>query len=423
MSNRTIVELNHDYSPKTEQLTQWAEAIRTYLRSGDKSFLPQGVTFISMRHHSEPSAIPTARELALSRLSVKYQEDGKWRINYTMENGSVIGVVNRHSAEMAIAQIAGIVSDIAESLTPFSMPEAKCANAKAVADAIFSEVYGHRKLVPHSLLCPTFGKGDYNHCDCCVCRGCLGHCEKWKESLCANWSNVIVAYGAEREKPLHRGFVNLYEIATGQQATFDERVGIGMATSAVDLLRQRLESAIADLSFENEPHILCPEKHPNKMQYVGKVTIPPSTRCALCDLKEAKQQLATARAEERTRCVEVARTWNEGRRHHPSWKSVGEQIALAIEADTPISTAQKVSRTYGELPESVRTLIAPHEWDNKNISEQRDWAVTQIESIRDKTIREILDWLCSPKGRAGYMESQEYHVESKLESMLQKETK
>lgn len=413
MSNRTIVELNHDYSPRPEKLQEWAEAIKTYLRSGDKSFLPQGVTFISMRHHSEPSTIPTVRELALSRLSVKYQEDGKWRINYTMQNGSVIAVVNRHSAEMAIAQIAGIVADMAESLTPFSMPEAKCANAKAVADAIFSEVYGHRKLVPHSLLCPTFGKGDYNHCDCCVCHGCLGHCEKWKESLCDNWSKIIAAYGVEREKPLHRGFVNLYEIATGQKATFDERVGIGMATSAVDKLRLRVESSEAKYEALRKNSVIMRD-----------------------------EQVEKARTEERQRASRLLRE------EAAKWNLVPnyiEKVALAIEADAPIPVAQKVSRTYGELPESVRNLIAPHEWDNKNITEQRDWALSILAEIQDadyalnvdrawkkrkkdtrnETLQEILDGLRSSEWAAQYLAETNdmpgaYHswLQSKLESML-----
>ncbi len=56
MSNRTLVELNHDYSPGTsdDALLRWARAMRTYFGSGDKRDLPQGVTFKHIRHHSEP---------------------------------------------------------------------------------------------------------------------------------------------------------------------------------------------------------------------------------------------------------------------------------------------------------------------------------------------------------------------------------
>jgi hypothetical protein len=34
--------------------------------------------------------------------------------------------------------------------------------------------------------------------------------------------------------------------------------------------------------------------------------------------------------------------------------------------------------TFGELPEKVRGLIPPHEWDNMDIMEQRDWAVGML---------------------------------------------
>jgi hypothetical protein len=37
-----------------------------------------------------------------------------------------------------------------------------------------------------------------------------------------------------------------------------------------------------------------------------------------------------------------------------------------------------VSRTYGELPECVRAMVESHVWDNKNPSEQRDWAVAAL---------------------------------------------
>ena len=52
MSNRTLIELNHDFCPR--HLLNWAEAMRTYMRSGDPATLPDGVTFKGMRHHSDP---------------------------------------------------------------------------------------------------------------------------------------------------------------------------------------------------------------------------------------------------------------------------------------------------------------------------------------------------------------------------------
>jgi hypothetical protein len=54
MSNRTLVELNHDCCPREEELLEWAKAMRNYMSSGDKRKLPNGVTFKHMRHHSEP---------------------------------------------------------------------------------------------------------------------------------------------------------------------------------------------------------------------------------------------------------------------------------------------------------------------------------------------------------------------------------
>lgn len=56
MSNRTLVELNHDFAPgrSTRALAEWAAKIVTYLGSGDKNDLPYGVTFKHIRHDSEP---------------------------------------------------------------------------------------------------------------------------------------------------------------------------------------------------------------------------------------------------------------------------------------------------------------------------------------------------------------------------------
>lgn len=56
VSNRTIVELNHDLCPRDDlgSLLKWAEAMAMYMRSGSKVFLPAGVTFKHMRHHSDP---------------------------------------------------------------------------------------------------------------------------------------------------------------------------------------------------------------------------------------------------------------------------------------------------------------------------------------------------------------------------------
>lgn len=55
MSNRTMLEINHDYSPHydDESLLKWARQMRAYLSSGDPKLLPNGVTWFGMRHHSE----------------------------------------------------------------------------------------------------------------------------------------------------------------------------------------------------------------------------------------------------------------------------------------------------------------------------------------------------------------------------------
>lgn len=57
MSNRTLVELNHDFPPSRESYVrkqEWVEAMTDYMTSGDRHYLPEGVTFKHSRHHSEP---------------------------------------------------------------------------------------------------------------------------------------------------------------------------------------------------------------------------------------------------------------------------------------------------------------------------------------------------------------------------------
>lgn len=61
MSNRSLLEFNHDQVPRTAQgLLEWAEMLQIYLTSGDKDFLPNGVEFKHMRHHSEPCPVESA---------------------------------------------------------------------------------------------------------------------------------------------------------------------------------------------------------------------------------------------------------------------------------------------------------------------------------------------------------------------------
>lgn len=56
MSNRTIVELNHDACPRDDALSliEWALRMRYYMGNADPTYLPNGVTFLHYRHHSEP---------------------------------------------------------------------------------------------------------------------------------------------------------------------------------------------------------------------------------------------------------------------------------------------------------------------------------------------------------------------------------
>lgn len=57
MSNRTLVELNHDYCPRDGEVERWGLAMQLYMRSGNKEFLPLGVAFKHFRHHSEPDPL------------------------------------------------------------------------------------------------------------------------------------------------------------------------------------------------------------------------------------------------------------------------------------------------------------------------------------------------------------------------------
>lgn len=57
MSNRSLVELNHDYCPPygdDAALLRWARAMAVYMGSADPDDLPAGVTRKHYRHHSEP---------------------------------------------------------------------------------------------------------------------------------------------------------------------------------------------------------------------------------------------------------------------------------------------------------------------------------------------------------------------------------
>lgn len=55
MSNRSMLEFNHDKIPQDlHESIGWADKLLAYLRTGDATCLPDGVTFFRQRHHSEP---------------------------------------------------------------------------------------------------------------------------------------------------------------------------------------------------------------------------------------------------------------------------------------------------------------------------------------------------------------------------------
>lgn len=55
MSNRTLIELNHDHCPRNaEQALQLGLALMAYMRAADPAELPQGVRFKHFRHHTDP---------------------------------------------------------------------------------------------------------------------------------------------------------------------------------------------------------------------------------------------------------------------------------------------------------------------------------------------------------------------------------
>jgi len=54
MSNRTMLEINHDKTPFTQKdKDEFIDQLCAYLYSGDPKRLPRGVTWFGMRHHSE----------------------------------------------------------------------------------------------------------------------------------------------------------------------------------------------------------------------------------------------------------------------------------------------------------------------------------------------------------------------------------
>ena len=72
MSNRTMLEINHDMVPfDYNDLRVWVRQIRDYMRSGDPADLPRGVTWYGMRHHSEPCPIKRPPEIPITNQNLE----------------------------------------------------------------------------------------------------------------------------------------------------------------------------------------------------------------------------------------------------------------------------------------------------------------------------------------------------------------
>jgi hypothetical protein len=55
MSNRTLVEINHDYCPSNDvEARDLGLRLTSYMRSGDIAFMPKGFVLVATRHHSDP---------------------------------------------------------------------------------------------------------------------------------------------------------------------------------------------------------------------------------------------------------------------------------------------------------------------------------------------------------------------------------
>ena len=57
MSQRTLLELNHDLGPRAQDdaaLLRWARQLMIYRNSGNPADLPEGLEYKWRRHHSDP---------------------------------------------------------------------------------------------------------------------------------------------------------------------------------------------------------------------------------------------------------------------------------------------------------------------------------------------------------------------------------
>ena len=67
MSNRTLIEINHDFAGDLERHPETLVAMLAFLRSGywpghdRRWFARHGIDIITTRHHSEPRKLPESQ--------------------------------------------------------------------------------------------------------------------------------------------------------------------------------------------------------------------------------------------------------------------------------------------------------------------------------------------------------------------------
>lgn len=77
MSQRTIIELNHDLCPRDNpaELLAWAMMMRLYMGGADQSMLPNGVTYLYRRHHADESPLPIPTQRTRDHAMAAYVRD------------------------------------------------------------------------------------------------------------------------------------------------------------------------------------------------------------------------------------------------------------------------------------------------------------------------------------------------------------
>lgn len=98
MSNRSLLEFNHDYCPHNEAgEAKLGAALRVYMHGADIEYLPPGVIRKHYRHHGEPEPIATLAE-ALREIIVAWKA-------YNLKPGAIGYEVARDMAEHARAAL------------------------------------------------------------------------------------------------------------------------------------------------------------------------------------------------------------------------------------------------------------------------------------------------------------------------------